>query len=327
MVHECLEDREGVLRLDGCDDLKPAGHVEAVDERRASAADIRQLEEVDRDAVGEVLPVLTKSGRRHGSRDLQAMADRACELQGGLHGRIAATRQPDRSRQRTVRRVRHVRVKMSDGAKRLGVGGVGRGTLVLINRKSFMGFTRARHQGLDNGVGEGPGVELGALELLAADVGGVRVGAGAPLVEVRAETTPVRDDAPLLQDGLVARCPKAVLASVEVALDVEDLTERSDGGRVPAVVGTRPLEGEVDAVAELGDEPLELADHAEALGLVDGQSGRQRGSAEPIDPLVCAPWSARKAGPHGHSSSLPKISLDDVEQLRDFARLREVDVV
>ena len=218
-------------------------------------------------------------------------------------------------------------MEVPDGAKRLGIGVDGRGILILIDRKGFLGFSRARHEGLDHGVGEGPGVELGALELLAADIGGVRVGAGALLVEVRAEATPVRDDAPLLEDGLVARSPKAVLAAVEVALDVEGLPERSDGGRVPAVVGARPLEGEVDAVAEFGDEPLELADHAEALGSIDGQSGRQRGPAEPIDPLVRAPRSAREAGPHGHSSSSPEVSLDDVEQLRDFTRLREVDVV
>ena len=82
----------GVLRLDGRDDLETAGHVEAVDESRARAANVRQLEEVDRDAVGEVLPMLAESGRRHGSRDLQAVADRTRELQGGLHGSVAATR-------------------------------------------------------------------------------------------------------------------------------------------------------------------------------------------------------------------------------------------
>ena len=103
--------------------------------------------------------------------------------------------------------------------------------------------------------------------------------AGALLVEVPAEAAPIRDDAPLLEDGLVARCPEAVSAAVEVALDVEDLAERADRGRVPAVIRAWPLEGEVDATAEPGDEPLELADHAEALGAVRGQSGRRGGAA------------------------------------------------
>ena len=101
------------------------------------------------------------------------------------------------------------------------------------------------------------------------------MGAGALLVEIRAEAAPIRDDAPLLLDGLAPRRPESVLAAVEIALDVEDLAERHDGGRVPAVVGARPLEGEVDAVAKPGDEPLELANHGEALGSVGSQSGRR----------------------------------------------------
>ena len=163
MVHEGLEDREGVLRLHARDDLKTAGHVQAVDERRASAVDVRQLEEVDRDAVCELLPVLAEPGGCDGPRDLQAMADRAREVQCCLHGGVAAARQPDRSRQRTIRRVRHVRVEVPDGAERLGVGDGGNCFLILIHGKGFVGQTLARHQGLDDGVGERPSVELGAL--------------------------------------------------------------------------------------------------------------------------------------------------------------------